>query len=72
MTREFAATFVHEDGWWLGSSDDVPGALAQERTLDDARESLREAISDILEVRRELGWSDSPSVVHEHLTVDVA
>ncbi len=71
MTREFAATFIHEDGWWIGWSEDVPGANAQERTLDRARQSLREAIADILDVRKELGWIN-PSVVHEQLTVEVA
>ena len=32
----------------------MPGANAQERTLDEARESLREAIADILAANREL------------------
>ena len=72
MTREFSATFSFDDGWWIGWSDDVPGANAQERTLAEARESLKEAISDIFDVRRQLGWEEPSPMLREQLTVDVA
>ena len=72
MTREFSATFSFDDGWWIGWSDDVPGASTQERTLAEARESLKEAISDIFDVRRQLGWEEPSPMLREQLTVDVA
>jgi len=72
VTRQFSATFICEDGWWIGWSDDVPGANSQERTLDEARESLKEAIGDIFGVRRELGWDEPAPLIREQLTVDVA
>ncbi len=53
MTRTFTEVFEQHDGWWIGWVDEVPGAFAQERTLEEARESLREVIPAILEVRRD-------------------
>lgn len=50
----FTAVFERAGEWWLGYVEELPGANAQERTLDEARESLREAIGDILEANREL------------------
>jgi predicted RNase H-like HicB family nuclease len=74
MTREYSATFFKDGDWWIGVCDDAPGANAQERTLNEARQSLKEAIADVLDVRRELGWDndDDAEVIRERLTVDVA
>lgn len=72
--REFTAVFEQDDDWWIGWVEELPGANAQERTLDEARESLREAVRDILEVNRELAEVSGPSrpVVREKLTIDAA
>ena len=56
--REFTALFRQSGEWWIGWVEELPGANAQERTLAEARESLREAVRDILEVNRELGVAD--------------
>jgi predicted RNase H-like HicB family nuclease len=62
MTRTLTAVFEQHEGWWIGWVEELPGANAQERTLDEARESLREVIPLIIEARREicrdLGISD--------------
>lgn len=50
----FTAVFI-EDGEWIGSwVDQVPGAVAQERTFEEGRESLREALNDVLAANLEL------------------
>lgn len=49
MEREFTAVFEQDGEWWLGWSPEVRGAYAQERTLEEARESLREAIQLVLD-----------------------
>lgn len=77
MAREFSATFVHEGDWWIGWTDDLRGANAQERTLDEARTSLTQAIADLLLLEEELGSPMSrvpttPEIVHETLVVDAA
>ena len=53
MTRIFTARFEKHDDWRIGTAEEVPGAIVQERTIEEARESLIEAIQLILEVNRE-------------------
>ena len=43
--REYHATFLHRGKWWVAWTDDVPGALTQGQTLEEARENLKDAIS---------------------------
>jgi predicted RNase H-like HicB family nuclease len=42
-----------EDGWWVVSVPEIPGAVSQGKTLEEAREMIRDAVSMLLEVRRE-------------------
>lgn len=42
---------------WIGYLEELPGALAQERTLDEARASLRQAVKDIIRTNRETSAS---------------
>ena len=44
MARSFRATFLKRTKWWVGWSEDVPGALTQGRTLTEAKANLRDAI----------------------------
>jgi predicted RNase H-like HicB family nuclease len=38
------ASFVKDGKWWVGWTDDVPGALTQGATLEEARENLIDAV----------------------------
>jgi predicted RNase H-like HicB family nuclease/DNA-binding Xre family transcriptional regulator len=50
----FSAVYEHtDDGWWVVSVPEIPGAHSQGRTLDEAREMIRDAVRMLLEVRRE-------------------
>ncbi len=40
-----------EDGWIVASIPEVPGALSQGRTRDEARENVIDALHGILELR---------------------
>ena len=42
-----------EDGWWVASCLEMPGAITQGETIDEARDNLEDAIQLLLEVRRE-------------------
>jgi predicted RNase H-like HicB family nuclease len=43
-----------ENGWWMGLCPEFPSAVTQGRTLDEAHDMLREAVRDLLEIRREV------------------
>jgi len=51
---QLTAIFEQIDGWWLGYVEELPGTNTQGKTLDEARENLREAVQLIVEVNREL------------------
>lgn len=49
MMRQFNAHFLHHGRWWVAWTDDVPGALTQGETLEEARDNLKDAIKMMLE-----------------------
>ncbi|MFB2922361.1 MULTISPECIES: type II toxin-antitoxin system HicB family antitoxin [Aerosakkonema] len=54
MENTFTAVFEKVDDWYIGYVEELPGANVQEKTLDEARESLQEAIELILISNRKL------------------
>jgi predicted RNase H-like HicB family nuclease len=56
--------------WWTGFAEELPGCNVQERTLDEARASLKEAIQDVLQANRELARREAEG--HEVLREAVA
>lgn len=59
MTNRFTAVFEHVGEWWVGTVEELPGANTQGRTLDEARDNLREAVELILEANREIARRDT-------------
>jgi len=53
MHNEFTAIIEKDGDWYIAYSPEVPGANGQGRTIDECKASLAEAISLILEDRRE-------------------
>jgi predicted RNase H-like HicB family nuclease len=53
MRNEFTAIIERDGEWYVAYCPEVPGANGQGKTLADARASLADAISLILEDRRE-------------------
>jgi hypothetical protein len=47
----FTAKILQSEGWWIGFVEEVPGALAQERTKEELIESLKLVTSDILRLK---------------------
>jgi predicted RNase H-like HicB family nuclease len=41
------ATFVRDGKWWVAWTDDVPGALTQGETIEEAKENLIDAIHEM-------------------------
>jgi predicted RNase H-like HicB family nuclease len=52
--EKFTAVFEQEGEWWLGYVEELPGANTQGHTLEEVRESLKEAVRLIVEAKREL------------------
>lgn len=52
--EDFTALFERgDDGWWVASCAEIPEAITQGGTLEEARENLKDAIRLVLEDRRE-------------------
>ncbi len=70
MTTTYTAIFAEDNGWIVGWVRELPGAIVQERTIEEARESLKEAIQLILETRDEDDKAENV-IAREPITVDV-
>ncbi len=53
MHNEFTAIIEKDEKWYIGYCPEIPGANGQGRTVEHCRQSLAEAISLILEDRRQ-------------------
>ncbi len=70
--REFTAVFKQDGDWWIGWVEEVGGAFAQERTLDEARDSLVEALRDILDLKRADAAKLHEGALRETIRIDAA
>lgn len=73
MTNTYTGVFEQVDSWWVGYVEELPGCNVQERTLEEARESLKEAIQLIIEANRELARREAEGhdVVREEFAIPV-
>ena len=72
MTHTFTAVFEEaEEGGYVAFVEELPGAITQGETLDEARENLKEAIALMLEVNREraLEGHDEQRILREPIVV---
>ncbi len=53
MHNEFTAVIEKDEEWYISYCPEIPGANGQGRTVEECKNSLAEAISLILEDRRE-------------------
>ena len=71
VKHEFTASIEQDGDWYIAYCPEIPGANGQGRTRDEARTSLAEAISLILEDRREDGLRGLPADAEQDtVTVD--
>jgi len=50
----FTAVFEQHGDGWVGYVEGLPGAHTRERTLDEARDSLKEATRLVIEANRDM------------------
>ncbi len=71
MRNEFTAIIERDDEWYVAYCPEIPGANGQGKSKDEARENLAEAISLILEDRREEGLRGvPPDAIRETVVVE--
>jgi predicted RNase H-like HicB family nuclease len=73
MRHEYTVIYQPvEDGWFMASVPELPGAVTQGRTLDEARDMIKEAVELLIESYRENAKKDaSGHAIWETLTVDL-
>lgn len=73
MENTFTGVFEKVEDWYIGYVQELPGANAQGKTLEEARENLREAIELILTSNRELAERElsGKDVIREEIKVNV-
>ena len=71
MEGKFTAVFEKYGEWWIGYVEELPGANTQGRTLEEARENLKEAAALVIEANRELTRreSEGKEIVREEFLV---
>ncbi len=70
MQNEFTAIIERDGEWYIAYCPEIPGANGQGHTKDEARENLAEAITLILEDRREEGLRGvPPDAIRETVTI---
>ena len=69
--ERITAVFEQGEEWWIGCVEELPGANTQGRTLDEARENLKEALRLVIEANRELARREAEgrNVIREELIV---
>jgi len=72
--ERFTAVFERDGEWWVGSVEELPGANTQGRTLEEARENLRDAVALVIAANRDLARRDAEGrdVIREEIQVAVA
>jgi predicted RNase H-like HicB family nuclease len=53
MKNTFTAIIEKDNGWFIAYCPEIPGANGQGRTINECKKSLSEAISLIMEDRRQ-------------------
>lgn len=73
MENTFTAVFEKVDDWYIGYVEELPGANVQEKTLEEVKESLREAVELILISNRELAEQElsGKNVIREEIKVSI-
>lgn len=71
MEGKFTAIFEKDEDLWIGYVEELPGANTQGKTLAEARENLKEAITLVIEANRELTQRDieGKDIIREDIVV---
>jgi len=73
MRHEYTVVYQPiEDGWFLATVPELPGAVTEGATLDEARANIKDAVELLLQSYREDAIRQAPAeAVVESLVVDL-
>jgi predicted RNase H-like HicB family nuclease len=71
--EKFTAVFEQDGEWWIGYLEELPGANTQGRTLEEARENLKDAVRLLIAANRDLTRRElqGKTIIREELVVAV-
>ena len=73
IMNKYSAVFEKDGEWWIGWIEELPGANTQGRTLDEARQNLKEAVLITLEANLEIARREEKGrkVIREELLITI-
>ena len=73
MRHEYTVVYQPiEDGWFMATVPELPGAVTEGATLDEARANIKDAVELLLQSYREAAIRQAPAeAVVENLVVDL-
>ena len=74
LTAVFEEVAPSEGGGYVAYTEELPEAITEGDTLEEARENLRDAIAVLLEANRDLAGKRSPGkkITREKIKISVA
>lgn len=67
MSQQFTAVIKHEEPWWIGWIEEVPGVNCQEKTREELLLSLRVTLEEALEFNRQEAIEAAGGVFEEEV-----
>lgn len=71
MKREFTAIYKKSGKWFLAWVEEIPGVNTQGKTLKEAKENLKEALTLILETNRNLMFGKTSDAKRESISIKI-
>ena len=69
MKRDFTAIYKKSGKWIIAWIEEIPGVNTQGKTLKEAKENLKEALTLILEVNHKLSITKAKNVTRESISI---
>lgn len=73
MVRQFTGLYKKKRKWYLGWVEEIPGVNTQGKTLNEAKENLKDALFLVLETNRVLAKKESSKgkTIRENICVSL-
>lgn len=65
MKQQFTAIYQKQGKWYLGWIEEIPGVNTQGRSLKEAKENLKEALSLVLDANQDFNKKVGSSIIRE-------